>query len=295
MSNPTTPVGWGIQLAQVWLMSGQNFPVDVKAIALEVTKHKFDDPVGKVVPHGVAGIDGMLFHRKKQNDWCISYDETVTIPGRINFTIAHELGHYLVHRKLRDTFQCGRNEMLDYDSVESRRIESQANIFASYLLMPRNDFDAQIKGQVISFDLFGHCAERYQTSLTATAIKWLEFTEEAAMIVVADHDDFICWSYCSQSAKRLGAYKKPGEFVPNSALEYLKSKPSSSRDSRRVAAGVWHSNEEAIETAIISDQFEQTIFLIRFPFAASPDHEEEPESDAFTVLSEKAQGLGWKK
>lgn len=295
MSDPTTPVAWGIQLAKLWLASGQGFPVNVEALALEVTKQKFAEPVGVITPHGIDGIDGMLSKRKKHKDWCISYDENVAVPGRINFTLAHEFGHYLLHRTLRDTFQCGQKEMMDYDSRESRRLEAQANMFASYLLMPRNDFDDQIRGQAISFELFGHCAERYQTSLTATLLKWLEFTEETAMLVVADHDEFICWSFCSQSAKRLGVYKAPGEVVPASVLEYLKTNTSNSRLPRRALAGVWHPIEEAIESVIVSDQFEQLIFLIHFPFASSPDIEDELESDAFTVLSEKAQGLNWGK
>jgi len=294
MSDPTTPVAWGIQLAKLWLASGQAFPVNVKTLALEVTKQKFSDPVGIVVPHGIYDIDGMLSKRKNHKDWCISYDENVVVPGRINFTVAHELGHYLLHRTLRDAFQCGQKEMMDYDSIESKRLEAQANTFASCLLMPRNDFDVQIKGHDISFELLGHCAERYQTSLTATILKWLEFTEETAMLVVADHNEFICWSYCSQSAKRLGVYKTPGKSVPQAALEYLRVSVSGARAARRVGAGIWHPTEEAIESAIVSDQFEQLIFLIRFPLASSPDHEEESESDAFTVLSEKAQGLNWK-
>lgn len=295
MSDPTTPVAWGIQLAKLWLASGQGFPVNVEVLAIEVTKQRFCEPVGIVVPHGIDGIDGMLSKRKKHKDWCISYDENVTVSGRINFTVAHELGHYLLHRNLRDTFQCGQTEMMDYDSLQSRRLEAQANTFASYLLMPRNDFDVQIKGQEISFELLGHCAERYQTSLTATVLKWLEFTGEAAMLVVADHDEFICWSFCSHSARRLGAYKSPGETVPSSALDYLKENSSGARTPRRVKAGVWHETEEAVESAIVSDQFEQLIFLIRFPHASSRDHEEESDSDAFTVLSERAQGFGWKK
>ena len=294
MSEPTTPVAWGIQLSKLWLLSGQGFPVNVREIALDVTKQRFEDPIGCVVSHGIEGIDGMLSKRKKHKDWCISYDETVTVPGRINFTIAHELGHYLLHRKMRDAFQCGQAQMMDYDSLESKRLEAQSNTFASYLLMPRNDFDAQIKGQEISFDLLGHCAERYQTSLTATALKWLEFTAEAAMIVVADHEEFIRWSFCSQSAKRLGSYKSPGEAVPSSALDYLKASISNCPAPRRVESGVWHTSEEAIETTIISDQFDQIIFLIRFPFASSPDHAEEPESDSFAELAQKARGLSWK-
>lgn len=294
MSDPTTPVGWGIQLAKLWIASGQSFPVRVKDLALEVTKARFPEPIGVVTPHGVEGIDGMLSKRQKKKDWCISYDESVTVPGRVNFTIAHELGHYLLHRNQRDTFQCGQLQMLEYGSAESRRIEAQANTFASYLLMPRNDFEAQVTGHELSFELLGHCADRYETSLTATALKWLEFTTEAAMLVVADHDEFIRWSYPSQAARRIGAYKAPGQVLPAGTLDQLRSTASDVRKSRRVAAGVWHSTEEAIESAIVSDQFEQLIFLIQFPSATTVDHEEEPESDAYTTLIEQRRAGNWK-
>lgn len=295
MSDPTTPIAWGIQLSKLWLASGQSFPVRVKDIALEVTRTRFADPVDCVKPHGIAGIDGMLSKSQKKNNWCISYDESVTVPGRINFTTAHELGHYLLHRKQRDTFQCGQVQIIEYGSPESKRIESQANTFASYLLMPRNDFDIQIVGHELSFELLGHCADRYETSLTATALKWLEFTTEAAMLVVADHDEFICWSYCSRAARRIGAYISPGKEVPASVQEHMRSDALAVSEPRRVAPGVWHSTEEAIESVIVSDQFEQNIFLIRFPHALMVDHAEEPETDAFTVFEEKGQGLNWKK
>lgn len=295
MSDPTTPVAWGIQLSKLWLSSGLSFPVNVKEIALEVTRARFSDPVGSVIPHGIAGIDGMLSKSQKKNNWCISYDENVTVPGRINFTIAHEFGHYLLHRNQHDTFQCGQVQIIEYDSPESRRIESQANIFASYLLMPRIDFEAQIAGHELSFELLGHCADRYETSLTATALKWLEFADVAAMLVVADHEDFICWSYCSKAARRIGAYIPPGTEVPTSVREHLRSGKRNTQDSRRVAPGIWHATEEAIESCIVSDQFEQNIFLIRFPFALTVDHAEEPALDTFDGLQEISQGLDWKK
>ena len=134
MSNPTTPSAWGIEYSKLWMMCGQNFPVDVKQLAPEVTKTRFpDEPVGIIKAHGISGIDGMLSKRKK-GDWCISYDDTVTVPGRINFTLGHEFGHYLLHRTLREKFQCGQGDMLDYDGAESKKLESEANKFASYLL-----------------------------------------------------------------------------------------------------------------------------------------------------------------
>ncbi|WP_197491387.1 ImmA/IrrE family metallo-endopeptidase [Methylomonas methanica] len=296
MSNPKTPSAWGIELSKLWMVCGQNFPVDVKQIAPEVTKTRFpDEPVGIIKAHGITGIDGMLSKRKK-GDWCISYDDTVPVPGRINFTLGHEFGHYLLHRKLREEFQCGQGDMLDYESTESKQLESEANKFASYLLMPINDFKEQIQGQAVTLDLLGHCAERYGTSFTATALKWLEFTEKAALLVVA-RDDFICWSYPSKLARKRGAYLQPGTPVPQSALDrlnYIDTKRVN--QSYRVSQGIWHSEMEAEESVIISDNFDLAIFLVQFPTAKRIiEHEEEEIQDTFTVLSNRAQGFNWSK
>lgn len=295
MTEPTTPAGWGIQLSKLWTASGQPFPVDVKQLALEVTKQRFADPVGLVVPHGVSGIDGMLSKRAKKGDWCISYDESVTVPGRINFTLAHELGHYFCHRRRQVEFRCGQGAMLDYYGEASRKLEKEANVFASYLLMPAIDFRQQIEGQAVSLELLGAVADRYQTSFTATALKWLEITPEAAMLVVA-RDEFVCWSYPSKLASSKCAYLPPGTPVPESATQRLHASACRSRNSWcGVPAGVWHPSLEADEAVIVSDQFEQAIFLVRFPSARGVVHEEEMEQDSFDVLTEPAEGLGWGK
>jgi hypothetical protein len=298
MSNPITPQAWGIQLSKLWMDCGQSFPIKVDEIAPEVTRVRFpDDPIGLIKAHGIPGIDGMLSKRKSKSDWCISYDETVTVPGRINFTLGHEFGHYLLHRKLREVFQCGQNDMLDYESAESKKLESEANTFASYLLMPINDFRDQIKGQVITLDILGHCADRYGTSFTATALKWIEFTDKAAVLIVA-RDEFICWSYPSKLARKRGVFLPPGTPLPQSALDRLNNADGIKRQNqnRPVPRGTWHSEMEAEEAVILSDNFDQAIFLVQFPAAKRiVEHDEEEEQDSFTYLSNRAQGLNWKK
>lgn len=297
-NDPSTPSSWGIQLSKLWLESGQGFPVSVKDIALEVTKVRFpDEPIGIIKSHGIAGIDGMLSKRKTKGDWCISYDDTVTIAGRINFTLGHEFGHYLLHRQMRELFQCGQGDLLDYDSAESKKLESEANSFSSYLLMPMNDFREQVKGQSVGLDLLDHCANRYGTSFTATARKWLEFTDKAAMLVVA-RDDFICWAYPSKLARKRGVFFPPGTPVPQSSLDRLNSGGGQIMLNRscRVQAGVWHPEMEAEESVIVSDQFEQVIFLVQYPEADFLiEHGEEEELDSFEVLSNRALGFNWTK
>ena len=58
--------------------------------------------------------------------------ELQSCPGRMNFTIAHELGHWVLHRELvqGDVLLCrGVDKMTD-------NLERQANLFATFLLMP---------------------------------------------------------------------------------------------------------------------------------------------------------------
>ena len=285
MSDPINSSGWGIQLSRLWLESGQTLPIGVKDIALEVTKHRFNDPIGLIKDHEVAGIDGMLSKRKK-GDWCISYDGAVQLSGRINFTIAHEFGHYLLHRQLQESFRCGQSEMIDYESPISKKLESEANKFASYLLMPVNDFRIQIDGQVVTLALISHCAARYGTTFTATALKWIDLTDEAAMLVVA-RNEFICWSYPSKLARRLNCYLPPSTAVPQSSLDWSnRSRNNGTKNTiRRVSPGVWHNTLEAEESVIVSDQFELMIFLVRYPSSGLIEHEEEEELDAFETLT----------
>ena len=294
MTEPTTPAGWGIQLSKLWILSGQAFPVDVKLLALEVTKQRFADPVGVVKEHGVAGIDGML-SRRARGDWCISYDADGVVPGRINFTLAHELGHYFCHRQHQAEFQCGQGAMLDYYGEAFRQMEKEANVFASYLLMPATDFRQQIDGETVTLELLGEVADRYQTSFTATALRWLEITEEAAMLVVA-RDEFVCWSYPSTLARKRRAWLAPGTPVSDSALDRLKSAANPAGNTWcRVPAGVWHPSMDAEECVIVSDQFELTIFLLRYPEARVVVHDEETETDPLDVMTDASRGFDWSR
>ena len=67
----------------------------------------------------------------------LDYYDDYNLPdeGRLNFTLAHEIGHFVLHKKLyeNDNFFDFHNET---DPI-GKRIEIQANIFAEMLMMPR--------------------------------------------------------------------------------------------------------------------------------------------------------------
>ena len=76
----------------------------------------------------------------------IVYNHALPVTGRINFVLAHELGHYLRHRHELDEFMCSQRDMVKWDRTDAAR-EADANAFASYLLMPIGDFRKQIAGR----------------------------------------------------------------------------------------------------------------------------------------------------
>jgi len=65
---------------------------------------------------------------------------TINIPNmtssrRDRFTIAHELGHYFLHYRLQ-----GKTGAAIFGRGERNKVETQANVFASALLMPAETF-----------------------------------------------------------------------------------------------------------------------------------------------------------
>lgn len=68
---------------------------------------------------------------------------------RRNFTIAHELGHLFLHK---DLLKGQMNKHTEYDERVTaalpdqiiKRIEIQANLFASYILLPKNKFYSEL-------------------------------------------------------------------------------------------------------------------------------------------------------
>lgn len=97
--------------------------------------------------------------------------------GRERFTLAHEFGHYLLHRRpltvdhYRDgelpdgfDFECLPLQANRWKDAEKER-EEEADTFASYLLMPIDDYRNQVGGQEITRALLNHVTNRYGVSL----------------------------------------------------------------------------------------------------------------------------------
>jgi hypothetical protein len=149
----------------------------VHGLTLEgYTAQRFpDDPIVGVMGDDLPGFDGALFRAPSgRKGWGIIYNNRISSAGRINFTLAHEFGHYLLHRShYPDGMRCGEQDFVRWDS-EYGQVEHQANVFAANLLMPLDDFRRQVPARSkIDMVAIAHCRDRYGVSLIACILRWL--------------------------------------------------------------------------------------------------------------------------
>lgn len=97
----------------------QEFESVAQALGIEVTYY----------PFWSSRISGLLV-LEDDGRYCIGVNSAMPRPRQL-FSLAHELGHYSLHRHLKDTFLChgchaGRQD----------KLEREANRYAATMLMP---------------------------------------------------------------------------------------------------------------------------------------------------------------
>ncbi|MDP1638694.1 MAG: ImmA/IrrE family metallo-endopeptidase [Candidatus Nitrotoga sp.] len=245
------------------------FPVEVTPLALEAARiFGWSDPITKVQAANIKSFDGALFPGDGRKEWLLLYNEAMSSLGRVRFTQAHELGHYILHRQVRESFQCSDVDMLNW-SKDDKDIEGQADLFASYLLMPLDDYRKQVT-TTVNLDLLGHCADRYGVSLTAAILKWLQYTDEKAVLVMSK-DGFISWAWSSEPAAKAGAFFRTRKHVipiPEGTLA-LNASVKHDRLGTQVPASVWfpHASFDTSlrEMKIYAEQYGAVLSLLHLP------------------------------
>ena len=174
---------------------------------------------------------------------------------------------------------------------EYRQMEAQANDFAASLLMPLDDFRRQIDPRAKpTLDDLGGCAQRYGVSLVASTLRWLQYTERRALMVVS-RDGFILWARSSRAALRTGAYfKTAGRSAIGVPARSLAAQPELLEKSRGHIlhdGGVWFA-EPCEEIALASDQYDFTISLLHLERVIGLSRfDEEEDEDSFDVMTRR--------
>ena len=268
MTAPFGPERCAIEITKLLnlFLCPEHSPIDVVRLSREYTAQRFPgDAITMAEGANLPGFDGALYAAPAgKTGWGIVYNNALASPGRINFTLAHEFGHYLLHRiAYPNGIRCGEQDVVRWDSAYGQ-IEHQANRFAANLLMPLDDFRRQIAARTkVDLDLISHCAERYRVSLIAAILRWLTYTERRAVLVVS-REGFVLWSRSSDAALKTGAFFRtsgaPVE-IPAASLAATQDHLADGRTGVLHEPGVWF-GEEVREITIFSEQYDFTLSLL---------------------------------
>ena len=143
-----------------------------------------------IVTEGV--LDKMEARLLRRGDkGLIKVRKDIIYPGQKRFAIAHELGHWELHKKVSQFFACTSADMVA--SYKTSAQEGEANIFAAGLLMPSGPFIAHTGKKDFNFETVSELAEIFNTSLTATAIRYAYLSDDYYAVVCSESEKIKWW------------------------------------------------------------------------------------------------------
>ena len=174
-------------------------------IPLDLEKIAAEEGIELVAGQFGADFHGRIEYLPEERVFAIYHPENSgeVFPGRIRFTVAHELGHFFIpeHRELllRD---------LVHDSSEdfssSRQIEREADRFASALLMPGAVLKQKMgRKEFLSLREIREVAAQCGTSLQAAAFRCTQFASEPHLAIVSANQR-VLYYFTSEEANALG-------------------------------------------------------------------------------------------
>lgn len=184
-------------------------------------------------------FEGMLARDPNDHEvWGIAYNGK-SRPERQRFTIAHELGHLILHRGQQQSFNCDKESV--YSGIDTiRTIEREADDFASNLLMPGDLLRDWISNQRIDLRVLSAIAKRFQVSFEALCIRFIKFTTQRAILVYWDNG-FVKYEWRSSSAiktrARIRRNADPQEPLPGTLA--ADASVDQEWDGTEMSAAIW--------------------------------------------------------
>ncbi|MDO9529373.1 MAG: ImmA/IrrE family metallo-endopeptidase [Syntrophales bacterium] len=216
--------------------------------------------------------------------------------GRKRFAIAHELGHFELHQDSQ-LIICTEQDMFQWNESKSQEIE--ANDFAANILMPEDIFSDHIGSESPSIDIVAKLADEFRTTLTATALRYVQLSSEPCAIVISG-DSSVRWYKKSNSFE---FHVKVGEKLsPNTyAFDFydgveMPLKPEKVPASAWIAGNV---DEEAdiMEHSVALNRYNVVLSLLWIHKEIRPKYrrydEDEPEHDLTNPFTPDGKRWRW--
>ncbi|MDD5286789.1 MAG: ImmA/IrrE family metallo-endopeptidase [Desulfuromonadaceae bacterium] len=141
-----------------------------------------------VAEGGIQGSEARLV--RKNDKGIIRVRADIPEGGRKRFAVAHELGHWKLHSDISQFYLCSEADVRDYGGSAP---EVEANVFAGELLMPGILFRPMCRSIEPSINLLKELAQTFGTSLTSTAVRFIEESRENCIVVFSENGKVKWW------------------------------------------------------------------------------------------------------
>jgi len=219
-----------------------------------VTEGPLDNMEARLVKRGDTGLI-----RVKQDIYNV---------GQKRFAIAHELGHWELHKNESQFFACTSDDMAV--SYKTSIQEGEANMFAAGLLMPDELFLSRSQNKEFSFKTISELTEYFITSLTATAIRYVELSNDYCAIVCSEAGKIRWWRGSNDFENRFWLSPR-AKLSPSTIANNLFSKNCKSEEPQEVDIEAWsdkgacHDSNTFIEESKYFERRNQVITFLKLP------------------------------
>lgn len=245
---------------RLWSLFGLSSPEDLVlddvalARGVVVTEGRLDKMEARLIRQGNRGL--------------IRVKAGLPETGRKRFAIAHELGHWELHEGVSQLFACTSDDMVA--SYKASVHEAQANYFASGLLMPSFLFVEQAQRGRFCIEALSDLASFFGTSLTATAIRYVDTSENCVAVVVCQGNRIRWWRGSSSFEERFWV-AAGSRLSANTAAAKLSSSGMRRGSPEEVDIEAWSERDAGldqdtfVEESIYITQYDQIFTLLQLP------------------------------
>ncbi|WP_406805307.1 ImmA/IrrE family metallo-endopeptidase [Burkholderia semiarida] len=161
--------------------------------------------------------------------------------GRERFSVAHELGHWNLHRG--QSFRCRVDDQSE-NLASDTKLEKEADSYAAHLLMPRYLFDPAVRSgpKVPTFKHIGEVAQAFEVSVAAAIIRMAE-VDSLPVIVACYNGRGIRWRATAPHVPR--RWRLVQTLDEDTFAYDIANGGTSKQCSGKQEAQAWFSNDEA--------------------------------------------------
>lgn len=221
------------------------------------------DIVYREVP--LENYDGRIVYGKRGKA-LITVNSNLNYEPRKRFTIAHELGHYILGHNRKEV---AHDDQASMEYYKSGNQETEANQFASELLMPTSIFLEYLEGERFSPQLMHDLAGEFKTSVTSVVYKYLEYGSHPIVVFYSYNNKIKYWKKSRNFNRRVKEFQNLPVPHYSVAEEWYNDKTQYNPDDiQKIELNVWfdlwkqEENDWCYEYCLVSPIYNTVLSIV---------------------------------